>query len=98
MDEMNSATAHLGILGTAIEQAVTRAVAQALRQQPVAEDAPYLVAMAEAGRLLGGVSRDTVEELLARNDLRSVAIGRRRLVVRASIAAYVARQAAADLQ
>jgi hypothetical protein len=58
------------------------------------EPEPVLVSVAVAKNLLGGISTSYTYELLARGQLQSVSLGRRRLVVRSSIDELVNRLAA----
>lgn len=51
---------------------------------------PVTISVEEAAMLLG-IGRTVAYRLVLANDLRSVKIGRRRLVVRASIEEYIAR-------
>jgi excisionase family DNA binding protein len=63
-------------------------------RKPMAETAPLglpvTISVEEAAMLLG-IGRTVAYRLVLANDLRSVKIGRRRLVVRASIEEYIAR-------
>jgi hypothetical protein len=52
-----------------------------------------LLPIPDAQRLLGGISRSHVYELLAAGDLVGVRLGRRRMIVTASCEALVARLA-----
>ncbi len=54
-----------------------------------------LNAIDEAQRALGGVSRQTVYNLIARGDLQRVNLGRRAFVTGASLEALIARIGAA---
>ncbi len=45
----------------------------------------------DAGQALGGLGRTKLYDLIARGDLRSVTIGRRRFIPAAAISAYVER-------
>jgi excisionase family DNA binding protein len=56
---------------------------------------PITISVEEAALLLG-IGRTATYGLVLASDLRSVKIGRRRLVVRASIEEYVARLENAD--
>ena len=53
---------------------------------------PVLVSQLEAARLLG-VERTTIWRMCRRSELAKVSIGRRTLITRASIDAYVSAQA-----
>lgn len=55
---------------------------------PVQTEPPRFVSVDEAGRLLGGITRREVYKRLAAGDLKSVKLGRRRLVTVASLDAY----------
>ncbi len=56
-----------------------------------------LVSVAVTKKLLGGISTSYTYDLLARGELQSVSLGRRRLVVRSSIDELVKRLAAEAL-
>lgn len=58
--------------------------------------AATLVSVAEAQRTLGGICRSHVYELIAHGELEAVKLGRRRMVVAASIDAYIERLRGAD--
>lgn len=45
----------------------------------------------EARRMLGGIARSTLYQLIDRNEIRSLTIGRRRLIPSSAIAEYVRR-------
>ena len=53
---------------------------------------PLAVNLDEAGRLLGGICRRSVEHLIARQQLASLKIGDRRLVRVAEIERYLAER------
>lgn len=53
---------------------------------------PLCHRLPEAGRLLGGVSRRTVHNLIAAGDLDVTYVGETRMVTHESIVAYVERQ------
>ena len=50
--------------------------------------------VAEACELLGGISVSFLYELMARGELQSVSLGRRRMILRASLVEFVERRAA----
>jgi excisionase family DNA binding protein len=50
-----------------------------------------LLSIPAAGKSLGGLGRTKIYELIAAGELRTVKIGRRRLVPASAIAEYVAR-------
>jgi excisionase family DNA binding protein len=52
------------------------------------ENQTLLVTVEEAGRLLG-VGRTTMFELIGRGDIKSVRLGRRRLIARKSLESFV---------
>lgn len=58
------------------------------------DHSPLLVSVEHARRALGGISRRTIYRLLDAQRLRSVKIGRRRMVVRSSLASIASAQAA----
>ena len=57
--------------------------------------APLLVSVSEAARLLS-LSRSTVENLVARNEIQSLKVGRRRLLTVAAIQAFIRHQETDD--
>jgi hypothetical protein len=59
-------------------------------------ETPRLVDVQTASLLLGGIGRSMTFELIASGQLRSVKLGRRRLVLVSSIDALVDRLAAVD--
>jgi excisionase family DNA binding protein len=60
-------------------------------ERPAAPAPRLLVSVGEAATVLGGLGRVHIYWLLKRREIRSVSIGRRRLVVLASIEEYVQR-------
>ena len=60
--------------------------------------APLAVAIAETQRLLGGISRTSVYELVRDRQLKKIKIGRRGLITVASINALVDRLAEAQAE
>jgi excisionase family DNA binding protein len=59
-------------------------------------DVARLVDIRTAGKLLGGIGRSHVYELLGIGELESVKIGRRRMVLVDSIDAYIERLRAVE--
>jgi cell fate regulator YaaT (PSP1 superfamily) len=57
----------------------------ALAQQHTAHIKPLLVSVRDARQMLGGVGRTKIYQLMDLGKLRSVSIGRRRMLVTASI-------------
>ena len=53
-----------------------------------------LVPIAEGQRLLGGISRSKIYDLLG--DLQTIKLGSRRMIIKASIADYIAKLASTD--
>lgn len=51
---------------------------------------PLLLSMDEAAACLGGISRATLKIMLANKVIPSVKVGRRRMITRAALEAYVA--------
>ncbi len=51
---------------------------------------PLLIGLTEAGGRLG-ISRRSIERLLAKNELRAVRVGRRRLVSTEELEAFIGR-------
>jgi hypothetical protein len=52
---------------------------------------PLLVSKEVAGQMLGGRSRSTIDDMIARGDLRAVRDGKRLFITIASIHEYAAR-------
>ena len=57
-------------------------------------DAPLLVSVKDAARELG-VGRDSAYQLVREGRLRSVAIGRKRLIPRSELLAFISRESTA---
>jgi excisionase family DNA binding protein len=76
---------------TAAAEAFARAVVEAVKaERPAATDAPdRLYGVEEAGRDVLGIGRTATYDLIARGALRSVKVGRRRLVAASDLAAYI---------
>jgi len=62
---------------------------------PVEVPDPLCLSVRDACRELGGLGRSTLYELLAKGEIDSMRVGARRLVVTASLRAFVERQLAA---
>jgi excisionase family DNA binding protein len=62
-----------------------------LVRDPAAMQEPTLYSIQEARRLLGGISRNTIYQLLRTGELASVVIGCRRFISRAAIDELIAR-------
>lgn len=58
------------------------------------DNLPLLWSTTESRRQLGGVSRETLYQLLNKRELASIKLGRKRLILAESVRSYVARQAA----
>jgi hypothetical protein len=56
---------------------------------------PFLASYGEAGRLLGGLSRDAIQQLVGRGELRAKIIGARTLIDVASIRELIVRSPSA---
>lgn len=76
-------------LADALRPIVARLVDEALAARRVGPDAPdRLLGVDEAAAMLG-IGRTACYELIARGRLRSVKVGRRRLVAASDLAAYI---------
>jgi excisionase family DNA binding protein len=76
-------------LADALRPIVAQLVEEALAARRVGPDAPdRLLSVEEASELLG-IGRTACYELIARGKLRSVKVGRRRLVAASDLAAYI---------
>ncbi|XTZ17083.1 helix-turn-helix domain-containing protein [Micromonospora echinospora] len=53
---------------------------------------PLVLRLPAAGRVLGGITRQTVARLIAEGELEPVMVGGTRMVTRESIEAYIERQ------
>ena len=76
-------------------EAAIRELAAALREElvaeaPAADAPPRLLSIEQACAALGGIARSTLYQLLDRGELRSVTVGRRRLIPASAIAEYAA--------
>ncbi len=82
-------------LDAAIHELV-EAIAEAVRTEAAASPAmpDKLYSIPEACEALGGIGRSMVYDLIARGELSSLLVGRRRLVSGAAIRSYIAGRAA----
>jgi excisionase family DNA binding protein len=62
------------------------------RPEPMSETQPLLVTVRQAVPIIG-IGRDALYRLVAEGKIRSVQIGRKRLIPRAELAAFVEREA-----
>lgn len=81
-------------LADALRPIVAALVAQELARQAPGGTRPGLLTIPEACAALGGISRPSIYSLLNAGTLRSVHVGRRRLIPAAAIADYIAGQSA----
>ena len=82
-------------LAAAIRELV-EAIAEAARTEAAASPATpdRLYSIPEACEALGGIGRSMVYDLIARGELSSIRVGRRRLVSSSAIRDYIERAAA----
>ena len=78
-----------------VEALLPRAMAERLADGDVNE--PLLVPVPQACAELGGISPSYLYELLGRGEVRSVSLGRRRMIVRASLVEFIERRASAGV-